>query len=101
VHVSFAGLAEGGFVVIQDELLGPGRFSGVSVYLPEGQTRAFDVRLKEPTGLGYHYAIVRRDDGDRVFDPRKDHPARDARGSVVLTRFLVDDRFGDDGRLRP
>jgi hypothetical protein len=89
IKVGLTALSEPGYVVIYDDEEGPGKILGVSRRLPKGVTRDLEVPLQQPPAAGWYYAMIRRDDGDGNFDPDKDAPVRDARGAIVMTRFLA------------
>jgi len=89
IRVGMAALTSPGFIIIYDDEEGPGRILGVSRRLSKGVARGVSVPLRQLPADGYYYAMLRADDGDGVFDPDKDAPERDARGAVVMTRFLA------------
>lgn len=89
VHVAFAALGEAGFVVVLEDEQGLGRVVGVSRFLPAGEFKDFPVALDSSAEIGWHYAMLRSDDGDERFDAENDPPVRDAQGSAVMVRFLI------------
>jgi hypothetical protein len=93
VSVRAAALTSPGYVVIYDDEEGPGKRMGVSPRLPKGVTRNLKVPLEHPLAPGYYYAVLEADTGDGAFDPSSKAPLRDAKGDIVMTRFLA----ADDG----
>ena len=91
VVISYVANSQPAFVVIQPEGPGADRILAVSRLLPEGEAHNFRVAVEGGLTQGFYYAILRRDDGDGVFDPAEDRAVRDARGAAALTRFLVSD----------
>ncbi len=91
VVVAYAATSQPAFIAILPEGAGTRRVLGASRLLPEGEAHTFRVPIEGGLVPGFYYAILHRDDGDGLFDPAKDLPARDARGAAAITRFLVTD----------
>lgn len=91
VIVTYAALSAPSYVIVLTETPGPDRVVAVSRLLPEGEYHTFRVPAAHALAPGFHYALLRADDGDGVFDQERDGLVRDARGAVSLTRFLLTD----------
>lgn len=87
--ISFAANSQPSFIVIEKEGPGDDRIVAVSRLLPEGEAHNFRVPVEGGLMEGFHYAVLRRDDGDGAFEPESDSVVRDARGAAAITRFLV------------
>ncbi|MEX0931810.1 MAG: hypothetical protein WDZ88_03620 [Candidatus Paceibacterota bacterium] len=89
VFISSATFAEGGFVVIYTNENGSlGKNIGAK-YFRDG-TGPGDIELSEPLFLGSEYfAVMHRDNGNRVFDSEVDSAYSQEDGSVISVKFKV------------
>ena len=84
-------LGNDGYVVIhRDEDGKPGVIIGVSELLSKGTVSNFLIDIDEEIVEGDSlFAVVHKDDGDKVFSPDMDVPALDDEGNIVLVRFDI------------
>lgn len=81
-----------GFVVIHEDAAGmPGIILGASVLLPAGETKSpvlisLSRMTKDDETI---YAMLHLDDGDGVFDARKDRPAKDRVGGEPVMMVVT------------
>ncbi len=87
VHVSQAVLAQEAWVAIREDMNGGlGNILGAHWY-PTG-THTGSVELLRGTGSGStYYAVVYVDDGDKIFDHKKDVLLTDKKGQIFATKF--------------
>lgn len=67
----------------------PGNILGAQ-YLKAGEHEDFEIELQRALEMGRSYLVLfHNDDGDRIFDHKKDLPAKDASGKISYTKFEV------------
>ena len=93
IEVGFVALHEPGFVVIHSGANErPGEILGESVLINAGETNTISpIILTRQTQDGETlFAMLHRDDGDRVFNAVQDGPVQDEQGEILMTRFMID-----------
>lgn len=89
VLVDSVSLIAPGFVVIHEDVNGaPGAIVGVSTLMNIGVRYNVNVIANLAPGK-YYWAMVHTDDGNGVFNPATDVPAKNPNGDVVMVRFMV------------
>lgn len=87
VYLSSVQLAKAGWVVIHKDNAGqPGDVIG-STYLAAGINPGKVTLTTSTVEGGVYYAMLHNDDGDKVFDAKKDLPLKDSRGNVIMKLF--------------
>ncbi len=86
---SFA-LAKDGWVVVHEDSLGsPGNILGARRFAAGTYENGLVELLRATEPNKTYYAMLHRDDGDRLFDHSKDLPVPAADGSLVMARFAT------------
>jgi hypothetical protein len=95
VYLSSVQLAEPGWVVIHKDNAGqPGEIIG-SMYFEAGLNPGGRINLTESTVEGgVYYAMLHRDNGDKVFNESVDVPLRDSRGNIIMRLFRASASVG-------
>jgi hypothetical protein len=90
ILVSFVGIEGSGFVTIHADGGGkPGDLLGVSALVAEGATDE-SVKLSRATRDGETlYAVLRKDDGDGMFDASDDEIVKDFQGNDLVAVFTT------------
>jgi hypothetical protein len=87
VYLSSVQLAKPGWVVIHKDNAGqPGDVIG-STYFASGINPGKVTLTSSTIEGGVYYAMLHTDDGDKIFDAKKDLPLKDSRGNTVMKLF--------------
>ncbi len=91
VTISSVELNQMGWVVIHEEVGGkPGNVLGAALVFV-GEHNAVSVELMRKTEKGKtYYAMLHTDDGDKVFDLKKDKPIADSTGAIIQISFVAE-----------
>lgn len=91
VRIDNAVLDQSGFIIIHEDSSGaPGRIIGVSNLLEPGNYSNIEIYLSRKIEGGERlYAMLHRDSGDGVFNPRQDTPVVNMDDNIVLSDFNV------------
>lgn len=91
VNLSSVALNEQGWVAIHEDADGePGWILGATLVFA-GERNNVAVELLRPTLAGKtYYAMLHHDDGDKMFDIKKDLPIKDSTGSVLMMKFVAE-----------
>ncbi len=85
VYVNAINMEKPGFVIVYRDSDGkPGGVIGVSKWFPAGQYANEDIGLTESmvSGVDYYAGLV-ADDGNGIFDPKKDLPVENFAGDII------------------
>ncbi|MDQ2932937.1 MAG: hypothetical protein M3Q80_00960 [bacterium] len=89
VNISSIQLANGGWVAIHKDNAGsPGDIIGTK-YFDKGFNTGNITLTSATVEGGRYYAMLHSDNGDKLFNPAKDLPIKDARGSIIMRTFQV------------
>lgn len=90
VSIAMVTLASDGWVAIHEDRGGkPGAILGAQRF-NAGTKQSGTVELLRPTVAGgVFYAMLHADDGDKMFDVKKDMPLTDPQGSAIMMRFTA------------
>ena len=89
VDISSVNLEHRSWVVIHEEVDGkPARILGAQRFNEGAHSGAVDLLRATEEGKT-DYAMLHSDDGDAVFDSKKDAPLEDASGAVIMMRFVT------------
>ena len=93
VFLSSVTLPKGGFVVIHTNDNGkPGKIIGSKYF--EAGTNTGDINLTELSQEGkYYWIALYEDDGDKIFNPTKDLPIKDASGNQIIKKIQATEKF--------
>ncbi|OHA17660.1 MAG: hypothetical protein A2664_03515 [Candidatus Taylorbacteria bacterium RIFCSPHIGHO2_01_FULL_46_22b] len=95
VAIEKIGFTESGWVVIHEsDNEQPGRILGAQLFDAGNAANGNVDLLRGTLPSQSYYAVLRKDNGDRAFDPKKDEQITTDEGSVVLTTFKT---FPDAG----
>ncbi len=87
VQLTSVQLAKDGWVVIHADKDGqPGDVIG-SAYFSAGINPGKITLSRSTVDGGVYYAMIHTDDGDKKFDPAKDLPLKDSKGSIIMKLF--------------
>mgnify|MGYP001577910553 CR=1 FL=1 len=100
VLVGLVVLAEGGFVVIHEDVnASPGPIIGASGYLPAGEPKNVSIPLTRETTQGdMLMAMLHRDAGDQSF-AAADDPGVVENGGIVMMNFSVSENAPEPGEV--
>lgn len=89
VRVKEAILNQSGFIVIHKDSSGaPGKIIGISNLLEPGDYSGIKIDTSEEVQDGDRlYAMIRKDNGDSVFDTQEDNPITNKEDDLVFARF--------------
>ncbi len=91
VTISSVELNQMGWVVVHEDIGGnPGNVLGAALVFA-GEHRVVPVELLRKTEKGRtYYAMLHTDDGDKVFDFKKDRPIADSTGTNIQVPFVAE-----------
>ncbi|MBI2056098.1 MAG: hypothetical protein HYT37_01855 [Candidatus Sungbacteria bacterium] len=90
VAVANVSLPVSGWVAIHEDAGGkPGKILGARRFEKGTHAGVVELLRKTEDGKAY-YAMLHADDGDRLFDAKKDMPMKDVSGAAVMAKFNTD-----------
>ncbi len=94
VYISSVQLANGGWVTIHKDDAGkPGAIIG-SAYFEKGINPGKITLTSATVDGSIYYAMLRSDDGDKVFNESKDAPLKDSKGNIIMKLFRASSSAG-------
>lgn len=89
VVVSRANTTISSWVVIYEDNAGqPGNALGAGRFSSEKRAGVVEL-LRGTLPQSTYYAVLHRDDGDRIFSLERDFPLRDEEGNPIMTKFMT------------
>jgi hypothetical protein len=96
VYLSSVQLENGGWVVVHANNNGqPGAILG-QTYFEKGINPGRVTLTSSTVEGGTYYAVLRSDDGNKLFDAAKDLPLKDAAGNVIMRIFRAAASVGNE-----
>lgn len=93
INARSAVLSKAGFIAVhQEEAEVAGAAIGSGALLPAGQHRNTSVTLNRKSKAGeYFYGMIHHDNGNGIFNPSDDAPAKDKSGKIITVKFKISD----------
>lgn len=102
INARSAVLSKAGFIAVHQEESGTvGAAIGSGALLPAGQHRNTSVTLNRKSKAGeYFYGMIHHDNGNGIFNPADDAPAKDKSGKVIMVKFRISDAADEPAEFK-